>query len=43
MSGADSLRFCGKIFGIKSDYWLVCGKMNQAEEDLKDKTVEPRG
>jgi radial spoke head protein 4A len=43
MSGADSLRFCGKIFGIKSDYWLACGRLNQAEEDLKDKTVEPRG
>lgn len=43
MSGADSLRFCGKIFGIKSDYWLACGRLNQAEEDLKDKIVEPRG
>ena len=43
MSGADSLRFVGKIYGTKSDYWLCAGRLNQAEEAPTDSTVEPRG
>ena len=43
MSGADSLRFVGKIFGTKNDYWVAAGRLNQAEEDVRDASVEPRG
>ena len=43
MSGAESLRFVGKIFGTKSDYWVAAGRLNQAEEDVRDPNVEPRG
>jgi len=32
MSGARSLRFMGKIFGTKKDYWVVSGFLNQVEE-----------
>lgn len=43
MSGADSLRFAGKIFGTQSDYWVAIGRLNSAEEDSKDASVEARG
>lgn len=43
MSGADSLRFVGKIFGTKCDYWIAAGRLNQAEEASADASVEPRG
>lgn len=43
MSGADSLRFVGKIYGTKMDYWLVAGRLNQPEEAPADKNVEDRG
>ena len=43
MSGADSVRFAGKILGTKADYWVAAGHLNEPEEDLKDATVEPRG
>ena len=25
MSGADEIRFAGKIFGTQSDYWIAMG------------------
>lgn len=28
MSGASSLRFCGKVLGTEKDYWVVCGALN---------------
>ena len=43
MSGADSLRFVGKIYGTQKDYWLVAGVLSQAEEAPASKTVEKRG
>ena len=43
MSGADSLRFGGKIFGTEADYWIAIGKLPEAEEDARDATMEPRG
>lgn len=43
MSGADSLRFVGKIYGTKQDYWMVAGRLNQAEEKPSDDQIEPRG
>ena len=43
MSGAESLRFAGKIFGTGSDYWIAIGNLPQAEEDMKDPNVEARG
>lgn len=27
MSGADKLRFAGKIFGTEKDYWIVSGEL----------------
>jgi radial spoke head protein 4A len=43
MSGAEALRFAGKIFGTQKDFWIAIGRLPQAEEDSKDATVEPRG
>ena len=43
MSGAEALRFAGKIFGTQSDYWIAIGRLPQAEEDLKDASIEARG
>ena len=43
MSGADQVRFAGKIFGTKSDYWIAMGRLSEAEEDSKDASVEARG
>ena len=42
MSGAESLRFAGKIFGTSKDYWVAIGRLPQPEEDSKDPTMEPR-
>lgn len=28
MSGADRLRFVGKIYGSQKDYWLACGVLS---------------
>lgn len=43
MSGADSLRFAGKIFGTQKDYWISMGRLPQAEEDSRDAETEARG
>ena len=43
MSGAEALRFAGKVFGTQKDYWIAAGRLPQAEEDSKDETMEPRG
>mmetsp|Transcript_35845 Transcript_35845/g.48479 ORF Transcript_35845/g.48479 Transcript_35845/m.48479 type:complete len:114 (+) Transcript_35845:352-693(+) len=43
MSGADRLRFVGKIYGSQKDYWLACGVLSQAEELCEDKNMEKRG
>jgi len=43
MSGAERLRFCGKIFGTQKDYWIASGEMLAAEEFSTDKTNEKRG
>ena len=43
MSGADSLRFVGKIYGTKCDYWIASGRLNQAEEAPADDVIEKRG
>lgn len=43
MSGAQGLRFMGKIYGSKKDYLIVDGALPNAEESSTDKMVEPRG
>jgi radial spoke head protein 4/6 len=43
MSGADSVRFCGKIFGTKCDYWIASGRLDKAEEKVNDVNFEKRG
>ena len=43
MSGAEALRFGGKIFGTSKDYWIAIGRLPQAEEDARDPTMETRG
>ena len=43
MSGAEALRFGGKIFGTEQDYWIAIGRLPQAEEDSSDPTAEARG
>ena len=42
MSGAEALRFGGKIFGQQNDYWIAIGRLPQAEEDASPE-VEARG
>ena len=43
MSGAEALRFAGKIYGTQADYWIASGRLLQNEEDSKDPAQEPRG
>jgi len=43
MSGADSLRFFGKIYGTKQDYLIAIGTLSEAEEVQTDRSVEKRG
>jgi len=43
MSGAESLRFGGKIFGSQQDYWIAIGRLRGSEEDSSDPQAEPRG
>ena len=43
MSGANNLRFLGKIYGSKRDYLIVDGVLATAEESNADKIVEERG
>lgn len=42
MSGAERMRFCGKVFGTQKDYWVACGELLHGEE-MSDKSVEARG
>jgi len=42
LSGADKLRFAGKIFGKEKDYWMVSGELSSTELEV-DRNVEPRG
>jgi radial spoke head protein 4/6 len=32
MSGADRVRFVGKMYGTKQDYWICSGSMAGADE-----------
>jgi len=32
LSGADSIRLFGKIFGTKKDYWIAQGILSEEEE-----------
>lgn len=43
MSGADSIRFAGKVYGSSKDYWVASGELKEAEEQSKDPAVEKRG
>ena len=43
LSGATQLRFWGKIYGINSDYFIVEGTLNKAEEKAIDLSLEKRG
>jgi hypothetical protein len=43
MSGAERMRFCGKIFGTQKDYWIACGELLSGEEFAVEKNIEKRG
>lgn len=43
LSGASRLRFWGKIYGSKRDYWVVEGVLDVAEEEKRDFFQERRG
>lgn len=43
LSGATSLRFWGKLYGVQRDYYVVEGSLNQAEESNVADNVEKRG
>lgn len=36
LSGASSLKFFGKVYGISCDYWVVSGELPYVEEPAKD-------
>lgn len=36
MSGADRIRFAGKIMGTNKDYWIVSGVLVEPEENNID-------
>jgi hypothetical protein len=43
LSGASQLRFWGKIYGIQSDYWVIEGILETAEEESGHWYTEKRG
>jgi hypothetical protein len=43
LTGATSLRFWGKIFASKHDYFVVEGELKEVEETELSKNCEPRG
>lgn len=43
MSGADKLRFAGKIFGTEKDYWVVSGELASNDENDPALKMESRG
>ena len=34
MSGADSIKFGGKVYGTQKDYWVAYGKLDAQEEEV---------
>lgn len=43
MSGADRIRFAGKILGTQKDYWITSGVLNEPAENNQAPEVEKRG
>ena len=43
MSGANNLKFFGKIFGTKKDYWVAQGALKFEEEASSNPMQEKRG
>ena len=43
MSGADRIRFAGKVLGTRKDYWLVSGVLFEPAENNQDVVIEKRG
>ena len=43
MSGAERVRFVGKMFGTKKDYWVCSGQLKGAEEMAVPRNQEKRG
>lgn len=43
MSGAERIRFAGKILGSQKDYWIVSGVLQEPEENGQDSSIEKRG
>ena len=43
MSGAERMRFAGKVFGTQKDYWVACGELLHGEEMPTDRVTEKRG
>ena len=43
MSGADRIRFAGKVLGTRKDYWLVSGVLIEPAENNQDVIIEKRG
>lgn len=43
MSGAERVRFQGKILGTQRDYWVVAGDLVEPAENNQDPNIEKRG
>jgi hypothetical protein len=43
MSGAERLRFAGKMYGTEKDYWVAGGVLRSAEETDVPSHCEKRG
>lgn len=43
MSGAEKIKFMGKILGTQRDYWVVSGILDEPAENNQDPAIEKRG
>ena len=43
MSGADRVKFAGKILGSSCDYWVVSGVLVEPAENNQNSSIETRG
>jgi len=43
MSGAERMRFAGKMLGTCKDYWVVSGVLVEPQENGQDPSIEKRG
>lgn len=43
VTGANNMKFFGKVTGIENDYWVAQGQLSDAEENPANRSQEERG